>query len=802
MHNDLKTAFVILISSCATLAYEVLLTRIFSISLSYHFAFMIISIAMLGFAASGALLALYPRLGEPSLVPFWALCLATAIPLSYLLANRVPFDPVRLSWEKAQFLNIGLYYLALAIPFCCAGLLIATALAAASQSSGLFYGADLLGAGAGSLGILFLLGLVSPERAVFLLAAAALAAPLAAGGRTLRVVALLLIGVNLALFFGEPKFALLRVSPYKGLPSALRYPGARTLRTQFTPFAVIDTFTSPAVRFAPGLSLRYLEPLPEQIGFACDKGEIDAVTGTARPEALAFLDYLPAALPYSLGKAGPVLLLDPRGGLPLLVARRYRGDPIVRVESNPALVEVIRDDFREFSGDVYNELTWTGLGRSWLSRGNERFAVIDISLQGAETTGSFGIGEEYRFTVEAFKEYLEHLQDDGLLSVNLYIVPPPRTELRLLATIVTALEELGTADAARHVAAVRSWGSICLVVKKSPLSAADVAAVRRFARDRWFDLVHLPGLAAEESNVHIRMPANEYYAAFRRLLSPGERGAFIAGYIFDIAPVRDDGPFFHFHLRLGKIGEVYRAMGRKWAFFLEEGYLLPAVFGQALVLSLMLVLLPAFAGARGRRGRDTESCAPPAGSAARDFLPYFALLGGGYMFVEVPLIQKVILPLENPALAVAAVLASLLVSSGLGSLASQRYAILRRPAVCLAVSLLIIVYSGLLPAVGAVVAPLPLPLKMALVLLLFFPLGMLMGAPFPTGLRLLGAADPSLIPWAWVINGALSVLAPPAAIMLAMAAGFSRVLLLGSLAYFLAYLYLKAGTRIEVRGSR
>ena len=804
MLNDLKIPFVIFLSSWAALAYEVLLTRIFSISLWYHFAFMIISIAMLGFAASGVLLALYPGLGDISRLPAYSLWLAVTITGSYLLANMVPFDPVRLSWEKTQFLYVALYYVILALPFFCAGLLIATAFATASSESGLLYGADLLGAGLGSLGILLLLGLTAPERLVYLLAAAALVAPLAAGGKGVSRIALLLIAANLALFFWQPSFALLRVSQYKGLPAALRYPGARPLHTYFTPFAVVDTFTSPAVRFAPGLSLRYLEPLPEQIGFAVDKGEIGAVTSAADPGALAFLDYLPSALPYALGKPGRVLLLDPKGGLPVLMARRHGAVSITRVESNPALVKVIHGDYRAFSGDVYGEPTWTGLGRSWLQKGNDRFRIIALSMMGADPAGAFGIAEDYRFTVEAFKEYLRHLEEDGLLSVDLYIVPPPRTELRLLATIVTALEELGVRDGARHVAAVRSWGSVCLVVKKTPLSASEIAAVRRFARERWFDPVHLPGLTEEESNLHIRMPAADYFTAFRKILDPAERRRFTAAYIFDIAPVSDDGPFFHYHLKLARIGEIYRTMGRKWEFFVEQGYLLPAVFLQALVLGLILVFLPAFAGEKRFHRRNASPVSadkiprPAANGARRLLLPYFALLGVGYMFVEVALVQKVILPLENPSHAMAAVLAALLVSSGAGSLLSQRYAVLRRPAVCAAIAILIVMYSGLLPAVVAACAPYPLPIKTALLLLFFAPPGLMMGMPFPTGLRLLGEADASLIPWAWAINGSLSVLAPLAAVMLAMEIGFSRVLLLGALAYLFAYFMLRGVIRNPV----
>jgi len=793
VQNKLILPGIIFISSCATLAYEVLLTRIFSISLWYHFAFMIISIAMFGFAASGALLALRPGTRDLSRIPAYALLLAAGITLSYILANLVPFDPARLSWEKSQLLYIGLYYLTLAIPFFFAGLIMATAFSTASRKSALLYGADLIGAGLGSVGILTLLGTVAPERAVFIIAAAAALAPFASGGTGIKGASLLLIGANLAFFFCQPELTALRVSPYKGLPSALHYPGARPLGTYQSPFAVIDTFTSPAVRFAPGLSLRYLEPLPEQIGFAVDKGEISAVTAVNPSGALAFLDFLPSALPYELVNPDRVLILDPKGGLQILMARRYGAGTIDSVETSPALVQVIRDEFRELSGNIYGSHSWTGLGRSWLRKGNKEYDLIDLSLLKTEASGAFGIAEDYRFTMEAFREYLAHLKENGILSLNLYILPPPRTELRLFATMVAALDESGIRDVDRPLAVIRSWGSISMLIKKSPFTASEIEAVRSFAAKRWFDLVHLPGIRKEESNRHIRMATDDYFEAFNSILSRDKRTAFTAGYIFDITPVRDDRPFFHYHLKLDRIRAIYQTMGRKWAFFLEEGYLLPVVVLQAVAISLVLLVLPAFASGSKAVGRSNRE---------RRILPYFAFLGIGYMFVEIALIQKIILPLENPSHAVAAVLASLLVSSGIGSLLSNRFARLRSPAVCAAIALLIVAYSFLLPVVAATVAPYPLPLKTALILMVIIPLGALMGTPFPNGLQLLGEKSPHLIPWAWVINGSLSVLAPLFAVMVAMKFGFSRVLLLGALAYMLAFLVLKTGARFEVRRAR
>lgn len=786
MTSDRKTSLTIFLCSAATLAYEVSLTRIFTISLWYHFAFMIISIAMLGFAASGAALALYPALKKIERLGSYSLLLGCAIPLSFLLANQVPFDPARLAWDRAEILAIGLLYLILAVPFFCTGLVISTALAVQSQRSGLLYGADLLGAGVGSLGVLLLLSLLSPERTVFILALGPLLASFAAGGTRLRTGAVLCAALSLAVFVRQPEFASLRISPYKGLQSALRFPGATPLKTYFSPFARVDTFNSPAVRFAPGLSLSYLDPLPRQTGLAVDGGDISAITAAGPGRALDFLDHLPSALPYLVGNMGRALVLDPKGGLQVLVARRFGAGEIVKVESNPALVRVIRTDWRELAGGIYDDRTFTGLGRSWLKGKGERFDVIDISLMGTEAYGSFGIAEDYRFTVEAFREYLGHLRPDGVLGVNLYIIPPPRLELRILATMIAAMQEQGIRDPARHLALVRSWGTLCLLAKNSPLTAADIASIKAFAGKRWFDLVHYPGISAAEANVFVKMRSDDYFRAVADILSPERRERFLAEYLFDIAPVRDDRPFFHYFLKLDRIGDLYRFMGEKWQFFLEEGYIVPAVLAQVTLLSMVLLLLPRFSG----------KAVPRQGSGGW-LLPYFAFLGCGFMFVEISLIQKCILPLESPSHAVATVLAALLVSSGAGSLLGHRFPMLQAPPTVAVIALLVGIYGSILPDLSVAMAPLALPVKIGLVFLLTTPLGLLLGIPFPTGLRTLGEADPQLIPRAWVINGCVSVLSPLVAIMVATAMGFTPVLLLGGAAYLLAFVNLRLFLRSQ-----
>ncbi|HZV82496.1 MAG TPA: hypothetical protein VFF53_10060, partial [Geobacteraceae bacterium] len=673
--------------------------------------------------------------------------------------------------------NILLTYIFLALPFFCTGLVITTAFSVSSERAGLLYGADLVGAGIGSLGVLPLLGIAPPEQVVLVLSMVVAVAAGISGGWRLRGGACLLAMAMLFLFALHPVGIRPRISPYKGLETALRYPGAQHLRTHLTPFARIDTFHSPAVRYAPGLSLRYLERLPDQIGISIDGGEVNAVTKALEPAALAFLDDLPATLPYAMGSRREVLALDPMGGLPVLMARRNGTKGVTTVESTPALLGVIREEFPGFSGNIYGGECRTGLGRSWLAGEVRRFDLIDITHQGALPSGAFGIGEDYRFTVEAFRKYLEHLTDNGLLSVNLFIIPPPRTELRILATLATALEEMGVNEAARNLAAIRSWGTITIVAKRTPLTSTEIAAVRRFCQERRFDLAWLPGASAVESNLYVRTKDTDYFRAFRTILYRAERDQFFSAYLFDVRPVRDEAPFFSLFLRFDKLSEIYRTMGGKWQYFLEEGYLLPAIFLQVLMISLALVFLPLLAG----KGKRSD------GGQGTRLLPYFALLGVAYMFVEVALIQKSILLLEQPPVAVAAVLAALLISSGCGSLLGQRFPRLERPATLLVLALLVLLFAISLPGLIEFAQSWPLPLRSTFFCILVALPGTLMGIPFPAGLRLIGRTQPGLIPWAWTINGTVSVLAPLLSVMVAMATGFRGVLLLGATAYFLAF---------------
>lgn len=787
--------------TCSLLMFEVSLTRLFSIYLWYHFAFMVISIAMLGTGSAGTVLAVSRRLsGRLCTETGISLCAALAgmsLLVSYIISNHIPFDPVKFSWEPEQFLYLALYCLVLSVPFFFAGILIAAAFLMYSDKSKFIYSFDLLGAGSGSLAVLVLLNAAAPEYAVLAASLLCLAGALISGTKPVKVLSLLCIAVSISIMFIHPGLIRMNISPYKKLSLALKYPGAEHIDTYYSSYSRIDTFRSPSARFAPGLSLRYPDPLPEQIGLAIDGDRIDVVTDGRDRSGLQFIDFIPAAAAYKTGTRDNVLVLDPRGGLHVLMAEYYGAGEIYRVESNPMIVRLIRDSFGEFSGGIYADNISTGYGRNLINaagNGDREFHLydlIDIPLTGASVSGLSGISEDYRYTVEAFEKYIGALTEDGAISVSLYLVPPPRTEFRILATMIKAFEQMGVQEMSVRIAAIRSWDSMTMLAKKSPFSEMEIKKIKDFARTRHFDLVYYPGIKAEETGIYIRTPSDEYFSGFRNLLNPAERSSFIDNYLFDINPVYDENPFFHYYLKISNIESVYEKVNRKWLYFLEEGYLLPFIFIIVLVLSSVMIILPVVLG--GSSGNPEKSPEKKKSFRQRErffTLLYFAMLGLGFMFFEVAIIQKSILLFENPSYAFAVVLTAILLSSGAGSAFSSRFPALGNPRLLYVLAFLLFVFSLIHPFLLSSCSSFPLTAKTLVLAAFLLPPGFFMGIPFPLGIKLLGERNRALIPWAWAINACLSVMAPVISIMIALVAGFHIVLLTAVAAYMLAYVSL------------
>ncbi len=778
--------------SMASLAFEITLTRVFSVAQWYHFAFMSVSIALLGLGASGSFLYLLPGLARraaPRLLAGLSALFALGVVAGYLTINYIPFDSYCIAWERVQLLYLALYYLSLTLPFFFSGLVLGILLAARPELAGRLYSFNMAGSALGCLAAVVALPLLGGAGTVMLSASlGALAAVAFSGGwrpragkASLRLLALgalyLLMALALLLLAVHPPPLLeVRLSPYKGLSQALRYPGARVVFSRWNAFSRVDVLESEGVKSAPGLSLAYPEPPPPQLGLFIDGDDLSPIT---RPDDLGFVDYLPVSLPYRLRPGARALIVEPRGGLDVLVALHTGASSVVAVESNPLVVEAVRDAFGEFAGGIYRDERVTVVtenGRSYVRRTGERFDLIQLALTDTYrpvTSGAYSLSENYLYTVEAFVDYLAHLSEGGLLVVSRWLQTPPSESLRAGALAVTALERMGVGHPERRLVVVRGWRTALLMVKNGDFTGEEIEAVKDFCRERQFDLVYYPGIREEEANRYNVYQEPCYYRAFQELLF-GDRARFYARYPYDVAPPSDDRPFFFHFFKWGQAPEILRTFGKVWQPFGGSGYfVLVALLILALLASAALILLPLFLR------RRAQHAAPSQLSRGRVFV-YFALLGFGYLFVEIPLMQRFILFLGHPIYAFAAVLFSLLLFSGLGSRASPR---LPLAGVLIVLVGAILLYPLVLPLVFRLLLGQSLGLRLLASVLVLAPLGFLMGVPFPKGVAIVGARAPDLVPWAWGINGCTSVLASIISVMLAISFGFSWVLVAAGLAY-------------------
>ena len=768
----------LVVLSAAAIAFEVTLTRLFSVTQWYHFAFLAVSVALLGYGASGTALSLVPSWSRPPVArraSTVATVFAAGVLAAYLCLNYLPFDSYRIAWERIQLLYLVLYYLALAVPFFCAGLVIALLLAAHPQRAARLYAASLLGSAAGGLlpaAFLPWLG----EGIVLLIASFGLFAALAFRFRVSFTRVLLLAGgcLLLLLAWNLPPIFSLQLSPYKGLSQVLRFPDAEVVLRKWNAFSRVDRVASSAIRSAPGLSLSYPGVLPKEDGLFVDGDDMSPVLGAQDPNG--FTDYLPVALPYQLRPGARALLLEPRGGLDVQVALSQGATSLVAVEANPLVVQAAEEAYDSERVDVRMED-----GRSYAHRSSETFDVVHLALGDAYrplTSGAYGLGERYDLTVEAFEDYLARLEPGGLLVIQRWLQLPPSETLRVGVAAVEALRRAGIEDPAAQLVVLRGLQTGLVLVKNGAFEPYELERIRSFSRQQGLDLVALPGMEEAEANQYNVLAEPLYFRAFQQLLTDPD--ALFSEHPYNVQPTTDDRPFFFHFFKWTQSRAVLEQLGKTWQPWGGSGYfVLVALLGVALLASVALIVLPLGFAKRGA----IEMKGPKA-----KVLIYFGLLGIGFLFVEIPLMQQFILFLGQPIYAFTAVLAALLFFSGLGSLAAAKLS--PRSTLPLLVGVILLYPLGLPLLFGAMLGA-SLPVRVLVTCLSLAPLGFLMGVPFPGGLEWLRIRAPGLIPWAWAINGCASVLASILAAMIALSTGFSWVLAAGAMAYGLAWFALR-----------
>ena len=787
------------------IAYEITLVRLFSIAQWHHFAHMIISLALLGFGASGTAISLTQRwlIGSRSASEgvgqrfhnTYTICgslYSISVIGCFVLHQYVPFNPLMLVWQPSQVLSIFALYLILSFPFFFGAACIGLALLQFAGNVNRLYFFDLFGSGIGALGVIATMYLIPPAQNLALISAVGFCAVLIASWRVWQPRRIVPITGFAAAFIGYLLFnpISIKVSPYKGLSSTLNFPDAQILSERHSPLGMLHVVRSDLIRAVPGLSLQTQHSVQPQLGLFTDADGMTAITDFRGDlSKLGYLGDTTSALAYHLIERPRVLVLGAGGGGDVLNALYHNVVSVDAVELNPQVVELVAEEYEDFAGHIYApDSTYpvqvhVGEARGFVRATAKRYDLIQIALLdsvSASAAGTHALSESYLYTVESIVDLYHHLTPGGIISITRWLKTPPRDMIRLFATTVEALERIDGVPPAQQLAMIRGWRTGTLLIKKGIFHAADRGAIQEFCRERSFDVAYYPEMPEAEANRYNQLTEPIYFRAAQAILS-NDRKQFYDGYPFNIRPTTDNRPYFFQFLRLGSLIQMVRTVGRSAIPFIEWGYLLLiATLIQAVLAGLVLILIPLFFLKREAISTTTHSSR----STNWRVFGYFLSLGLGFMFIEMSFIQKFLLLLANPTYAVAVVLCAFLLFAGLGSLFSLKLRTVGRlgqqpVAVAIGIlSILALVYLQLLPPIFHRFLASSDIVKIGVSIGLIAPLAFFMGMPFPLGIDWLQRHQPHLIAWAWGINGYASVVSAILATCLAIAFGFNVVILL------------------------
>jgi len=796
--------------SAGALCFEINLTRLFSVSQFYHFAFMVVCIALLGYGASGTFLSLrkHKNSGDEGenftlLADFAGACMIG----SFILINNLPFDSYSIFVDSSQLSILIIHYLALASPFFFIGMIVSLMLQEYGNVSGTVYAWNLVGSATGCLIAVIVPGLIDGEGVV------ALSGIMASCGGLLffigikqnskckgkrNVIGLFMIIITLIVSLlplsirittGDmPEFFTLNISPYKSLSYALQNPQAEVISSQWNSISRIDLVRSPSLHSLPGLSYRYLDPLPVIQGLFSDGDNLNPLLPS--DSFTNFAEHLQFAIAYSLKENPRTLILEPKGGMSIMSALALGAKQITAVEANPLVIKPAKDIYA-----LPGVSTVTASGRSFLRSNKTQFDIIQLPLTDSYhpvSSGAYALGEDYRYTLESFSDMIDNLKPDGILVITRWLQEEPSEWLRTFAIAVTASENKRI-DASMNIIALRGYNTGTILVKKNVFTPEENEKVRFFAQEKAFDIVYMPGLNPEEVNQFNILPEPIYYQTFNSFLTSTSRDKFYENYPYDVRPPTDDHPFFGHYFKWSQMDQILESLGTTWQPFGGAGYLaIILIFLIALILSTGLILLPILLK-RNNKVKFSDKRIPI----------YFGLIGLGFMLVEIPLIQQFTLYLDQPAYAMAVVLFSILLFSSLGSrFGSSKMSL--STALLLLLGLLG-VYIVFLPGILHKTLGLPLLIRVAMSLLIISPLGFLMGVPFPGGLRWLrgktgtmSISSEWLIPYVWAINSACSVISSILASLISLSFGFTVTFALGMVFYALSLAFSISGKETKL----
>jgi SAM-dependent methyltransferase len=739
----------------ATLLLEILDARLLSVLTWYHLSFLAVSLAMLGMAAGAVFVFLHPdwfsRERAPRALATTTRWFACAVPATHVMNLSIPFLPIA-TGSAMEVLSITASTVVLAVPFVLSGVAVTVALTRCGGSIARLYACDLVGAAAGCALVVPLLDRTNVSSAILVAGAAAAVAAVCfsrfAGVRRPVGAGLLAIGLLAA--------AVINAGPFEGLQ--IIYPKNRQLWL-LNSLNVVTRWNShsyvlvqrpaeePAFMWGPGIGA---EAFRRRIAWLA----IDGEAGTPITEwqgdraSLDWVSYDVTTLPYAL-RRGDVVIIGVGGGRDVLSAI-WGGNPsIVGIDVNRTMIDLLQGSHRTFAGiaDRPEVRLVHDDGRAHLTRSPARYDIIQMSLVdtwAATGAGAFTLSENGLYTLDAWRIFLDRLTSRGVLSVSRWFDPHNVSETsRLVGLAVASLLDRGVAQPDRHIVLAARERVATLMVAASPFTTEDQAKVEEIAARRGFDVRLAPWRPGDSGTLVGRIS---------RSRTVEELGRATADPLYDYSPPTDARPYYFNMLRpraLFSLGELSRqgALGGN----LQATLLLVTLLGIATALVTAIVLWPLVIAGRP---------AMPAPAFAWS-MTYFAGIGFGYMLMQIGLLQRFAVYIGHPTYTLAIVLFSMLLFTGAGSLISER---LRLPAgrvyrgVPAAVAAALVVTAVMLPRVLSETVASGLATRTFWVLVFAAPIATLAGMCFPVGVRLV-SSHAGIVPWAWGVNGAFSVLA-------------------------------------------
>lgn len=775
----------------STLLFEILLTRIFSVTMGYHYAFLAVSIAMFGFTVGGITVYLKPDYFEFSLIykrlVLFSFLFSLTVILSFLLHVYIPFKP---GYSLYGIFIIIFTCIIISVPFVFSGIVISLILTKFPEKVNRLYAADLIGAALGCILIVLFMQISGGPTAVIIVALIASFSTLFFSRE--NGIKKIYIIYSLLLFFfviihsflfnaGEPLVRLQWVrGVYEEKPQYEKW-------NSFSRVNISGDTNTTVVPFGWGLSNTYdRNKKVKELMLNVDANSTTVLTGfDGDLSKLDHLKYDVSNICQYLRTNSEVMVIGSGGGRDILASLLFKQKSVLGIEMNGEMIDAMNGKYGNFTGhlDKYPNVKFLhDEARSYIQRNDDKYDIIQVSVidnWAATSSGAFVLTESSIYTIEAWKLFIQRLKPGGLLTITRFWMKNSAEIYRIASIFSTALMENGIADPRNHILIIRSKpndknredyfnGVANVIASNQPFSVTDLQKVDNLCRNLQFDIFLSPDVCVDSTFANI---------------TKGEQSKeFVKNFPVNITPPTDDKPYFFHLLKFTDLPNT--TFWKEWdlAFNAKALLILWSLIGVMVVLTISCVVVPLKFSSFKVSFTDNINL----------FL-YFGSIGFGFMLIEISQIQRLGVFLGHPTYSLSVSLFTLLLSTGTGSFFSSKFndKKLRTGLIYLLISLFVL---GLLtPLISSLFRETTTLIRILVSLILLFPLGFFLGFAFPFGMKMAAVQSERLTPWLWGINGVTSVFASVIAIVLSMSFGISYTYWIGAGFYLIAFLNIYSG---------